>query len=209
MNAGYRMVLPASWARLPANPIALRPVVRRLLLDLWADQPRDQTARRRRQLEQQLVELGNQAADGGGRELLVCLQTAGDVTLAASAVVSLHPTLVQGDECLQQLAETNRLTAASSEVINLGRNRGLLVIRDCLVEDALPVPDTATHEQREALADAVRSTRQVDVHLPVPDEPAMLLLSFSTPVAPLFDAFTELFVALASTVQWRADQTWT
>lgn len=208
MSVGYRMVLPESWVRLPANPIAMRPAVRSLLLQLWADQPRDATVQRRRQLEQQLVELGGSASEGGGREVLLCLETAGDVPLAASAVVSLQPKLLDGDEGLSDLAEVSAAGALSSEVLDLGRHRAVVVVRDVAVEDPLPVPDTATPADRDALASALRTTRQVDVHLPVPGEPAILLLSFSTPVAPLFEVYTELFLALAATVQWHREGAW-
>lgn len=197
------MVLPDTWIRLPTNPITLRPIVRRLLLERWADQPRDATVQRRRQLEQQLVEQGSSAADGGGRELLVCLQTVDDVPLPASAVVSLHATLVDGEEGLQELARASASGAISSEVLDLGRNRGVLVVRDAVLDSPPLLPEEATAEQRQALTAALRTVRQVDVHLPVPDEPAMLLLSFSTPMTALFEVFTELFVALASTVEWR------
>ena len=126
-TAGYRIVLPQGWHRLPADPIALRPVVRQLLLDLWSDQPRDQTAQRRRGLEQELVRLGDQASDRGGRELLLSLQIVGDVLLAASAVVSLVPTLLQGEAGLQQLAQVSADAAIASVVVDLGRNRGVVV----------------------------------------------------------------------------------
>jgi hypothetical protein len=201
--SGYRMLLPASWVRLSANPIAMRPVVRRLLLELWSDQPRDATAQRRRELEQRLVQLGSTAADNGGHELLVCLEVAGDVPLPASAVVSLHPTLIDDEAGLQQLAEASAAGAMSSEVLDLGRNRGVLVVRETEVDEPVPLPQDATPEQREALVEGLRRVRQVDVHLPVPGEPAMLLLSFSTPLAPLFEVFTDLFVSLASTVEWQ------
>jgi hypothetical protein len=197
------MLLPDGWWRLPANPIAMRPVVRRLLLQLWADQPRDATAQRRRELEDQLVRLGSSAADQGGLELLVCLQSAGDVPLPASAVVSLQATLLEGEEGLQQLAAVSEAGALSSEVLDLGRNRGVLVVRDAPLEEPVSLPQEATPEQRQVLTEGLRTVRQVDVHLPVPGEPAMLLLSFSTPMAPLFDVFTELFVSLASTVEWQ------
>lgn len=200
------MLLPSSWVRLPANPVAMRPVVRRLLLELWSDQPRDATVQRRRELEQRLVQLGSTAADNGGHELLVCLEVAGDVPLPASAVVSLHPTLIDDEAGLQQLAEASARGAMSSEVLDLGRNRGVLVVRETEVDEPVPVPQDATPEQREALVEGLRRVRQVDVHLPVPGEPAMLLLSFSTPLAPLFEVFTELFVSLASTVEWQSER---
>jgi hypothetical protein len=52
---------------------------------------------------------------------------------------------------------------------------------------------------------AARTTRCVDVLLPVPDVPRVLLLSFTTSVVPLFAPLTELFLTIASTVQWQRD----
>jgi hypothetical protein len=52
-------------------------------------------------------------------------------------------------------------------------------------------------------------SRSVEVWLPVPDDKRTLLLQFSTPVPPLFDALTELFLMTACTVQFRdADGSW-
>lgn len=201
-TTGYRIVLPQGWHRLPADPIALRPVVRQLLLDLWADQPRDQTAQRRRGLEQELVRLGDQASDRGGRELLLSLQIVGDVPLAASAVVSLVPTLLQGEAGLQQLAQVSADGAIASAVVDLGHNRGVVVVRD----RQIAVEDRPAG--LGAAAASVTRTRQLDVHLPVPDEPAMLLLSFSTPLMSLAEGLTELFMAMACTVRWRQDKAW-
>lgn len=207
-TAGYRMVLPDTWVRLPANPLALRPIARRLLQELWADQSRDVSFPRRRQLEEHLVALGDQAAEGGGRELLVCLEAAGDVPLPASAVISVQPTLLEGEQGLQELAAVSADGALSSEVLEVGRQRGVVVVRDTPLDAPPSLPEEGTAEQREALTAALRSVRHVDVYLPVPDEPAMLLLSFSTPLASLFEAYTELFVALAGTVQFPVDGTW-
>ena len=199
---GYRIVLPDGWHRLPAGPIALRPIARELLLRLWADQPRDQTAQRRRDLEQELVRLGDTASDQGGRELLLSLQAVGGVPLAASAVVSMVPTLLDGEAGFVELAQVSAEGAISSGVFDLGRNRGVVVVRDQAVE---------ARDRPAFLGEAgaaITRTRQVDIHLPVPDEPAMLLLSFSTPLMSLAESLTELFVAMSSTVQWRQDEHW-
>lgn len=202
-TSGYRIVLPEGWHRLPADPIALRPIARELLHRLWADLPRDSTAQRRRDLEQELVRLGDAASDRGGRELLLSLRAVGGVPLAASAVVSMVATGLAGEGGLVELARVSADGAISSEVTDLGRNRGVVVVRDQAVEAA----DRPAF--LGAAGAAVTRTRQVDVHLPVPDEPAMLLFSFSTPLMSLAEGLTELFLAMASTVQWRQGEHWT
>ncbi len=63
-------------------------------------------------------------------------------------------------------------------------------------------------ELERLVADAERS-RCVDVFIPVPDQPRCLLLTFSTPLVPMFDPLTTLFITLAATVQWRVgDDRW-
>ena len=45
--------------------------------------------------------------------------------------------------------------------------------------------------------------------MPVPDSDAVILLSFATPVPVLFEALTELFDAVVSTLQWqRTGSSW-
>jgi len=56
--------------------------------------------------------------------------------------------------------------------------------------------------RRELVSDLVGV---VEVHVPVPDRGETLLLSFATPLVPLFDPLTELFVLMASSVQWQDD----
>jgi hypothetical protein len=42
----------------------------------------------------------------------------------------------------------------------------------------------------------------LDIHVPVPGSSAYLLLSFSTPLAPLADALVGMFDAIAGTLRW-------
>jgi hypothetical protein len=44
----------------------------------------------------------------------------------------------------------------------------------------------------------------LDLHVPVPDSSAWLLLSFSTPLAPLADALVGMFDAVAGTLRWTS-----
>ena len=57
----------------------------------------------------------------------------------------------------------------------------------------------------DEVLDAAATTRHVDVFLPAPDAPPVLLLSFTTGVVPLFPPLTELFLTIASTVQWQRE----
>ncbi len=44
----------------------------------------------------------------------------------------------------------------------------------------------------------------LDLHVPVPGSSAWLLLSFSTPLAPLADALVGMFDAVAGTLRWTS-----
>lgn len=152
--------------------------------------------------------------------------------ITATCLVSLLPQGVQGEQGLQALAASQADGAVESVVEDLGPNRGVVVVRD--VRRAAPAtPDRATarlargytdwlvtgtqeepacgpaetldDELPAEVLDAARTTRSVDVFLPVPDCSRVLLLSFSTPVAPLFPPLTTLFLTIASTVQWQRE----
>jgi hypothetical protein len=45
----------------------------------------------------------------------------------------------------------------------------------------------------------------MDVHVPVPDSSAYLILSFSTPLNVLAEAMITLFDSIASTLRWIHD----
>jgi len=44
---------------------------------------------------------------------------------------------------------------------------------------------------------------RLDVYVPVPGRPEMLLLSFSTPIDPIADAMVALFDAIAGSLRWQ------
>lgn len=217
----YRLVLPDGWVRLPADPVALRPAVRRWLSGRFAGQSRDATAQLRRELEQELVELADRGAEVRAVDLLLLTLDVADRPLSGSCVVSVLPLALSEPEQLAELAEAARGDALSSEVVPLGAGSGVRVVRD---EHPVETPAVLTGRQSERAAAVVRelvgpdavtaptqppTSRAVDVFVPVPDVDLTLLLSFSTPVRPLFDALTELFTAIAATVQFRLDgQVW-
>lgn len=225
----YRLVVPQGWTRLPVEPTAMRAAARALLQRRFAHHPRDATATLRREVEQQLVAL----TQGAGREYLRMLLTLDlpveRVPVTATCLVSLLPYPVAGEQGLAELAASQSAGALESVVEDLGGQRGVVVVRDVTgpglalddqgvrlahryaawlrsgedaADDDAPgrpdeVPDEALH--------AATTTRSVDVFLPVPDSPRVLLLSFSTPVTPLFAPLTRLFLTIASTVQWQRD----
>ena len=230
----YRLVVPPGWTRLPAAPERLRPAVRSLLLHRFAAHPRDTTAVLRREVEQQLVDV----VSGPGCEylrMLLLLDLAVErMPVTATCLVSLLPHSVPDEASLQQLALSQSGGSVIESVVeDLGANRGVVVVRDVLsggveVHDPRVAaaarslarwtadgdeggPGTAASSEPlpDDVVQAARTTRSVDVFLPVPDASRVLLLSFSTPVGPLFEPLTTLFLTIASTVQWNRDrQSW-
>ena len=232
----YRLIVPAGWTRLPSEPHLLRPAVRSMLLRRHQHLPRDRTAALRREVEQLLVGV----VSGPGREylrmLLVLDLQVERVPVSATCLVSLLPHGVSGEPGLQELAASQANdTVLECVVEDLGRHRAVVVVRDVPFAsphggdenvlavarahadwalsgedlDSVEVPTSPEPVPDEVLRRA-RMTRSVDVVLPVPDTARTLLLSFSTPVEPLFAPLTTLFLAIAGTVQFQRDgQHWT
>lgn len=211
----YRLVVPTGWVRLPMDPVGMREAARAMLLRAYPDRGRDETARLRHALEGELVALTRRPGNEYARMLLVLAQRVQDRPISASCLVSLLPRRVEGEAGLQELAAEGAEGALASVVEDLGDNRGVVVVRDQVV--ALPEGVDVEAQGRalaarelgrpvdEPLAAPPGTTRMVEVHLPVPDSDLLLLLSFSTSLVPLFDALTELFLLVASTVQWQRE----
>jgi hypothetical protein len=224
----YRLVVPAAWTRLPMDPVGMRDAARAMLLRRFGALPRDETATLRREVEQELVALTRRAGSEYTRMLLVLALEVSRRPITASCLVSLLPRAVPDETALQALAVELSEGSAISAVEDFGTNRGVVVVRDQVMPMS-PVPDGVdVAALAELYADAIGlretasaagelgaepwapgATRHVDVHLPVPDVPRLLLLSFSTPLVPLFEPLTELFLMMATTVQWdRGDGSW-
>jgi hypothetical protein len=225
--ASYRMALSAGWVQLPMEPAAMRTAARRWLLQRFKDVSRDETVRGRRLVEDELVALTRRPGAEYARSLFVLALDVDRRPVSASCLVSVVRHDLSDEARLEVLAEQESVGALESTVTDLGRNRGVVVVRDTRVEapeagDPEQVADAAirvaqemgvvgepTERDRELARERSATTRSVDVWIPVPDEPRTLLLQFSTPLRPLFDALTELFVVTACTVQWRRpDGTW-
>lgn len=225
----YRLVVPKGWTRLPVDPVGMKAAVRAMLLRRFAQLPRDTTASLRREIEQELVSLTRGPGHEYMRMLLVLDLQVERRPITGTCLVSLLPQRVAGEQALSDLAASMADDAVDSVVEDLGANRGVVVVRDTVAPDADVPPDAPMSEAvrrynhwldtgSEAepglpaagnlspdLLRAGRTTRSVDVFLPVPDSPRLLLLSFSTQVVPLFGPLTTLFLTIAGTVQWNRD----
>lgn len=216
----YRLVVPPSWVRLPMESSAMRTAARAWLLKRYAHAPRDRTATLRRELVEDLVALTRRAGAEYSRMMLVLAAEAQGRPISASCLVSVLPNPLPTEPAMQALAESYAGEALDAVVADLGHSRGVVVVRDQVQQ--LAVPEGVDGEKVARIADEVvaslgivhdepaqpwepGTTRLVDVHLPVPDGKETLLLSFATPLVPLFPALTELFVLMACSVQWQND----
>lgn len=227
----YRLVVPQGWTRLPVEPERMRPAARAMLLRRFADLPRDATAALRREVEDQLVAVTRAPGREYLRMLLALDLQVERHPVTATCLVSLLPQALESEAALQELAASSADGALDSVVEDLGPHRGVVVVRDTVSDGEAPSAELQNAARRyarwldtgdeaaapqddepvpdEALR-AARTTRSVEVLLPVPDVPRVLLLSFSTSVVPLFGPLTELFLTIASTVQWqRTPDSWT
>lgn len=220
----YRLAIPPSWTRLPMEPSAMREAARAWLLRRYAHAPRDRTATLRRELVEDLVALTHRAGAEYSRMMLVLATEVQGRPISATCLVSVLPHPLPTETALQALADSYAGERAEASVADLGHNRGVVVVRDEV--HRLPVPSGHDGQKVARIADEVvtalgithsepaqpwepGNTRLVDVHLPVPEGPQTLLLSFATPLVPLFPALTELFLLMACSVQWqRPDGTW-
>lgn len=215
-DATYRLVVPEAWTRLPVEPAAMREAARAYLLRRFAHLPRDHTARWRRELEEELVAVTRRPGAEYARMLLVLAADAERRPISASCLVSVLPHALPDEGALQELAAGSAGGAVESVVTELGRSRGVVVVRDSTAPApadpeqsarvggqllaALGAPAAGSAGSGEPWTPG--SVRNVDVFLPVPDSAHTLLLAFSTSLVPLFPALTELFVLMAASVQW-------
>jgi len=131
------------------------------------------------QVREELLRVAAHAYDNGGLELYISPQAAAGFPLPAALVVTR--------------------TAAHSEprvVVSAKR------LADDLAADGGEVTVT-----EYPAGNAVRVRRRakvtsLDVHFPVPDSGAYLMLSFSTPLDELADAMVGLFDSIAGTLRW-------
>ena len=127
----------------------------------------------------ELLLVAEHAYDNGGLELYISPQTAAGFPLPAALVVTR--------------------TAAHGEP-------RVVVSAKRLADDLAAEDDEVTVTEYPA-GHAVRVRRRVkvtslDIHFPVPDSGAYLMLSFSTPLDELADAMVGLFDSIASTLRW-------
>jgi hypothetical protein len=131
------------------------------------------------QVREELLRVAEHAYDNGGLELYISPQTAAGFPLPAALVVTR--TAAHGEPRVvvtpKRLADT--LAGEGDEVTVAEYPAG-----------------QAVRVRRRAKATSL------DIHFPVPDSGAYLMLSFATPLDELADAMVGLFDSIAGTLRW-------
>jgi hypothetical protein len=184
--AGYRLVVPQGWWAVELDPERTAASVAALVEHQWrgVDDAPHLKAQARAELNRQAAA----AREAGGLELYLSVDALEGVPLSASLLVSSAALAGPGE--LTELADRRRRNGADVVPVQLPagpalRSRWAEASTLDGVEDAeLPV------------------TTCLDVHVPVPGLPRVLLLSFRTPLEPLAQPMVELFDAITTTLQW-------
>ena len=174
----YLLILPEGWFRIGLEPGAYEKSVAALTERQFRGV--DNAPRLKQETRQRLLETARDAFRNGGIELYVSLQTAAGVPLSAALVVTLTPPHEEDHVMVTP--------ARLAEALN-GNGRQITVID-------LPAGQAVRVRSFDS------PVTNLDIHIPVPGSTAYLLLSFSTPLAPLADALVGMFDAIAATLKW-------
>jgi hypothetical protein len=174
----YRLILPQGWFRIDLEPGTREKSVAVLVQRQFRGA--DNAPHLKKEARERLLATAQDAFRNGGVELYVSLQTVADFPLSAALVVTLTPPHEQDLAMVTpvRLAETLNGSGAQVSILDLPAGQAVRVRS----EDP---PVTS-----------------LDIHIPIPGSSAYLLLSFSTPLAPLADALVGMFDAIAGTLRW-------
>ncbi|MFC8001901.1 hypothetical protein ACFUCH_02350 [Streptomyces olivaceus] len=186
----YSLTLPEGWFRIPLSPEELDASVDALVERQFEGV--DDAPHLKRQIRRDLVKRGRKSFRNGGIEFYVSLEMGGPLPIPASLVVTLVP---PGQDALAPRDLAMSLAASGplgQEVSIMERPTGDIVRTRVRTE---PEPD-------DAMGNTLPVT-SADYYLRVPRSPAILLLSFSTPLDPIAETMVELFDAIAGSLTWR------
>jgi hypothetical protein len=185
----YLLVLPEDWLRIDLMPGGREPAIARLVDRQFRGI--DNAPHLKRQARDSLLRTAQNAYGNGGIEMYVSLQTAAGFPLSASLVVTLVPPHQNEavSVSLKRLARSLSENGAAVTITNFASGPAVRVQR-------------RTQPSSESNSGYRSRVTSLDIHLPVPDSGAYLILSFSTPLAPLADAMVGLFDTIAGTLRW-------
>jgi hypothetical protein len=186
----YRLLLPDGWFR-----ISLAPEQRERSVDALVERQFkgiDDAPHLKRQVRKELLARTATAYQNGGIELYLSMQQAGPGTIPASLLVTFvppqHPEPVPVEELKSVLARNG----SPGQRISVEELPSGLAVR----VRARAIPGS------EDPSGNTLPTTSVDYHIPIPNSPAYLLLSFSSPLDPIADAMVGLFDAIATSLTW-------
>ncbi len=181
---GYRVVVPDEWFTVDLDPVDRLRSVAALVKRQFRGA--ENVPHLKAQARRELGARARAAYQAGGLELYVSLQEAAGIPLAASLVTFLIPAPGDGSTTTAAgLAQARRADGHEVGVVDLPAG-------------------TAVRELRRALpgGEHAEPATTLAVFVPVPGSGTWLLLSFSTPLAPLAPALTRLFDAICTTLRW-------
>lgn len=188
---GWSLLLPPGWWHIPLDERrgqSLKALLDRQLASL----PRDRVAALRRELEAELTRLVERAVANGAVQMYLNVDLMRGLPVAASCLVTVVPVdfgaampatelaALMGDQPGDEVGVLEVAGAPAARV----RRKEAVTDTDGLSSGELPIT-------------------RLQVYVPVPKTPEMLLLSFSTPIDPIADAMVVLFDAIAGSLHWK------
>lgn len=186
---GIRLATPGDWFDLDLDPRTSEASIRQLVRERAPGRHPDQVAQRR-ELTELLVQATRQARLQGAVLASVLATMMGDRPVSADLLAAVTP--VVGDVDLPALGDRLAAEAGPSEQVR--------------EVDLIELPVGPALRVRKGVRPTVLG-REVDTEVvqhfvPVPGGDRMVVLTFSTPVVVLADAFAELFDAIAESLRF-------
>lgn len=193
-TAGYTLVLPPGWVRIPLRS-GTDAAIGRMLDRSFEGVSRDEVAAARRRLQQQLREMAAAARERNGLDLYLPTERMHGFTVAASFAVA--------EVAFDELASVDPALMVTTLVAEASTSQVVVV-------DGSPSARAEVVEPPEPGAVHEFGARRVHYVIAVPDESdRWVVVTFSTigqgkPTDALADLLVELFDAIMTTFRWRA-----
>jgi hypothetical protein len=204
---GWSVLLPDNWFHIPLDETRHRRVAT-LLRQTFASLPRDAVFPWRRELEQQINSLTDDALAEGGSDVYLLVDPRYGLPLAATCLASLVPIPLPADVPGEVLARTLATRDGDVPLVLLVEGQDCAAIRR---EESAVIEDDS-RPAGSAPAPATLTVTCLDVFIPFPEEASssagsgserMVLLSFRTPVEAVAEPMMMLFEAIAESLRWK------
>jgi hypothetical protein len=198
MTTGIRdftLLLPPGWARIPLDErIPLR--IKQLVDQRLSGAPVEHRKALRTGLTRELTDTLTRARRQGGLDVLLSLDPVARTPVPASALVT-HLGAGGDGAVLDPLLGTLVSGGPGLDVVELGvvevAGASAVRRRASRTEQVLPQGD---------LPGGVLRVTQLEYFVPLPGGGGLLVLAFSTPIAPLAEALVGLFDVVAASLRW-------